>query len=186
VINQIKALAITTSNGQVVREFEEWALENQHEEFRGKPLTAFLRSRSSERVSTREAVEHPVVKAVGREISYITGNLVALDPKHKAILKEAVEEEDYTVEEVLSAFREFFQNLDTTNQNKMSYAALNFVNEASDRLYTVRRKHAERVAQDDAVSRKAAEMQAEAERERVERAVAKQKEQELVEEELPD
>jgi hypothetical protein len=53
-------------------------------------------------------------------------------------------------------------------------------------IYTARRKKAEKALQDAAVASKAAEMQAEAEQERAERLVAREREQESIEDELPD
>lgn len=184
VLNQIEARAIVTSNGQVVREFEEWAADNQHEEFRGKPLTAFLRSLETEKVLGAGAgPENPVVKAAGREIAYRTGNQVALNPKSKAILTTVVEEDDYTVQEIVEPFMEFFNSLEAA---KIPYAGINFAQEASDRLYAARRKKVEKDTELGAIEVAKAKMQREAEEDRIRRAKEAELEAELMEEELPD
>ncbi len=186
VIEQIKSRARATSNGQVLREFEEWAVENQGDDFRGKPLSAWLRSYTSGRIEQKQATENPMVKTIGREIAYRSCNQMVLEPKHKAALVPIIEEDSYTFEEVLGAYSEFFQKMDKDNPKNIQYAANNFVAQAADLLYSVRRKATEKQAEQAAVAATAERMQLEAEQDRQKRLEAREREQELVEEELPD
>lgn len=173
----------------VARTFELWAKEHRYDEVR-KPITAFLKEAEDLLGAPAEAMEdpkdNPVVKKVSREIAYVTDNQIALGPKHKSSLLSVIEEENYTYEEVMAAFREFFQNLDTSKPNALSFAAKNFTDEASDRLYSVRRKAQEKAQEAAAIERTALHLQETAEIERRAREVARKLEQELVENELPD
>ena len=76
--------------------------------------------------------------------------------------------------------------MDKDNPKKIQYAANNFVAQAADLLYSVRRKAQEKAQEAAAVERTALHLQETAEIERRAREAARIKEQELVEEELPD
>lgn len=186
VIEQIKSRARSTSNGQVLREFEEWAVENQGDDFRGKPLSAWLRSYTSGRIEQKQATENPVIKAIGREIAYRSKGQMVLEPKHKAGLLVAVEEEDYTFDEVMAAYSEFFQKMDKDNAKNLEFAAGNFVKQAPDLLYAVRRQRQDKELEASAVAQAATRMQEAAEADRKARREAQVKEEALIEDELPD
>jgi len=186
VIEQIKSRARATSNGQVLREFEEWAVENQGDDFRGKPLSAWLRSYTSGRIEQKQATENPVIKAIGREIAYRSKGQMVLEPKHKAGLLVAVEEENYTFDEVMAAYSEFFQKMDKDNAKNLEFAAGNFVKQAPDLLYAIRRQRQEKDLEASAVAQAAARMQEEAEAERKARREKQAEEEALIEDELGD
>lgn len=174
----------------VARTFELWAREHKHDGHR-KPITAFLKESEEllgvpDGSSVQEISENPIVKKASREIAYLTDNQIALGPKHKINLLSAIEEENYTYEEVMAAFREFFQHLDTSKPTSLSFAPKNFTDEAADRLYAVRRKAAEKAAEATAVAAAAEKMVQIAEEERRTRQAALEREQAAIEEELPD
>jgi hypothetical protein len=186
VINQIRALAITTSNGQVVQEFEEWALDNQGDDFRGKPITAFLRSRDAVRVAeARQASEGAVVTALAREIAYRSDNTVTFDHKQKVGLRKTLDE-GYEQDEIVSVFKEFFGALDQNNQQDVRYAAKNFVEKAADMCWVARKKQDQKEREAEAIRITAERIQREAEEDRRARQEAAEREAQLVEEELPD
>lgn len=185
VINQIKALAIQTSNGQVLREFEEWAQENQGDEFRGKPLSAWLRSRDSVQAEAKVAAQDPVVTGLARELAYRSDNLVTFDNRQKLGLR-GILGEGFTVEEIVAVFKVFVQNLDTSRPDEVRFAAKNFVEKAGDLAYVARRKKTEKAVEDAAVARQAEEMVKTAQKEREERLATLQRDQEAIEDELPD
>jgi len=173
----------------VARTFELWAQEHKHDGLR-KPISAFLKEAEellgSTESPTNEVSENPVVKRVSREIAYLTDNQIALGPKHKLTLLSAIEEENYTYEEVMAAFREFFQNLDTSKPTAISFAPKNFTDEAADRLYAVRRKAAEKAAEEAAVRAAGEELARRASEEVRARLAALEAEKQESEEELPE
>jgi len=185
----LTGLDVQYKGSVVARTFEVWAREHKYDELR-KPITAFLKEAEellgSPVGAEDEPKDNPVVKKVSREIAYMTDNQVALGPKHKATLLTAIEEEQYTYEEIMTAFREFFHNLDTSKPNALSFAAKNFTDEASDRLYSVRRKKQEKDLEASAVSQAAVRMQETAEAERKARREKQAKEELLIEDELGD
>lgn len=182
----LKTLDTVHKGSVVARAFEVWAKEHKYDEIR-RPVTAFLKEAddllSTEGSTIQPEVENPVVKAAGREIAYRTGNQVALNPKAKSIINSAVEEENYTTGEIVEAFMAFFQ---TVVPDKIPYAGINFANESADRLYAVRRKAAEKAQEQAAIASAAERIANEAQRERDERLAALQKEQEEMEEDLPE
>lgn len=185
----LTGLDVQYKGSVVARTFEVWAREHKYDELR-KPITAFLKEAEdllgSPVGSEEEPKDNPVVKKASREIAYLTDNQVALGPKHKTSLLTAIEEEEYTYDEVMTAFREFFQNLDTSKPNALSFAAKNFTDEASDRLYSVRRKKHEKEEENIAILRKAAAMQEVAEAERKARKDKQAEEELMIEDELGD
>lgn len=184
VINQIRALAILTSNGQVVQEFEDWARENRGDEFYSKPLSAFLRSRDSINMESKSAAEDPQVLHLARELAYRSDNTVAFDHKAKAGLAKLLVE--YTVDEVISIFRTDFFPAIQDDPKQLPFAAKNFVEKADQLLYTARRKKAEKEAADAAIEAAKVSMQSVAEEERRRRAEAAERDAALIEDELPD
>lgn len=186
VLNQIKALALRTSNGQVVREFEEWAVENQGDEFRGKPLTAWLRSLDNPyKAEQKKAASDPEVTQLTYELAYLSDNNVTFDNKAKVGLREELDN-GATVDEIVSVFRtDFYPQIKDDEFNLKRGGSL-FVQKVGQLVYTYRRKSQERLQEDAAVERKAQSLTEEAEVARRAREVARNKAEEEASEGLPD
>lgn len=184
-VAQIEAYAISTSNGQVIRQFEEWAVENVYEEFRGRPVAAFLRSLDNPRVTeARQVASDPQTIALARELAYLSDGVVSFNDKEKGGLGKLLTEGN-TKEELLSVFRTFFADIQN-DEFALKFAAKNFVEKADQLVYTARRKATERTTEQAAVARAAEEMTRRAEEERRTRLEAQEREKEQIEEELPD
>lgn len=184
-IAQIERYAQSTSNGQVVRQFEEWATENIYEEFRGRPVAAFLRSLENPRATeAKQAASDPLVVDLARELAYLSDGVVSFNDKEKSGLGRLLADGN-TKEELVSIFRTFFADIQN-DEFALKFAAKNFVEKADQLVYTARRKKADKQVEAEAVARTAENMVAKAEQERLTRKEAREKESELMEDELPD
>lgn len=187
VLKRVESRAILTSNGQVIREFEEWAVENRGDDFRGRPITKWLDSLDNPYLAEqKKAVSDPKITNLIYELAYLSDNLITFENKAKAALAEEIESGRATPEEVIAVFKaDFFPQIKDDDFNLKRGGTL-FVQKVGQLVYTYRRKKAEKATEAEAVARTAADMVARAEQERLTRAEARQKEQELVEDELGD
>lgn len=181
----IKSLELEHKATAVIRIFTQWALEHRHDEIR-KPVSAFLRE-ADVLFGVSEAqtvVSDARTKALGREIAYLTDNLVALTPKQKSQALQVMDGEGYTVEEAVAAFKEFWTNLDKGNGKNVELAPHNFVQKMDDLIYTARRKKQDKEREEAAIDATRQRMVAQAEEERRQLALKKAEEESLMEDEL--
>lgn len=119
---------------------------------------------------------------LARELSFISrGTVHFLDKQVRQLARHLKE---FTYEELSEVFDEQYKRIED-DPEQLGYLAFNFAQTADQHAYCRRRIQVQRTVQDDAKARKAAEMQTNAEQERLAGKEAREREQELVEE-LPD
>lgn len=121
--------------------------------------------------------------ALARELTHLSGGLVAFDNRHKAAL--AVLLETYSTAEIEAEFKSFVQKLDTSNPNDVKYAAKDFTEKADALLHSARRRKSEKAAEERTISEMKLKLEAEGVREQDERQKARLEQEALMQEPLP-
>jgi len=183
--NEVTILERAFGSATVVTDYEAWLTENEFEDFRGKPVSAYLKIAPERLVRENlSEVDNSAVVALSRDIAYVTDNVINCKEKEKAGLSSLLSE--YSHEEIVAAARRFDQELNKDNAKNVDFATKNFIEGADNMLSTARRKKQEKDLEASAVAQAAARMQEEAEAERKARREAQAKEEALVEDELGD
>lgn len=174
---QLRALEVEHSRSAVVTDFRTFLQENEGDDFRYGPVSAYLNI-ASDRLSsdTTQAVaslKDPEVVSLARELSYLSGGQISLLDKQRIRLAEVLKE--FSAAEITSAFSAWYADQDTSDPKNVSFLAGKFVQIVDGLAYAARKKKQEseqvRIAR-DATARK---LQEEAE---AERQAAAQKEKE--------
>lgn len=182
--SEVRDWELAESSGWLVREFEQWAAENVGDEFRGKPVSVFLRSLTNpERALQKTAAADSTVVDLVRELVYLTDGAVAFDNKQKAGIAQLIQDGN-TPAEITAAFKEYKAKLNFEDQFQMKFAAKTFVETADQLVYTARRKKAEKETEACAVDAARERMEREAAEERERRAAVRKLDEESVEETL--
>lgn len=183
--NRINNYERANSSGQVIREFTEWANLNVHEEFHGKPVSAFLRSLENARpTEQKKAAADPTVVNLVRELAFLSDGEVTFDDKAKAGLAAEIERGN-TVDEILHAFKvDFYPTVKDAENKTLRFAAMDFVQKVDQLIYKARRKRQEREQEALAVETTKKRLEEQAEAERIARQANQAKEREAVEETL--
>jgi len=168
-LEEIKQLESIHKGTSVIRAFGEWGLANQGDPDIKDPIAVFLREADdilSGEAPFQVAQKDPEVMSLVRELSYISDNQVVFNDRNKLRIAEVLKE--FTAEEIIISFRGWFDRLDTSNPKNIEFAGKNFAEVADGLAYSTRRKKQESDAALIARTRRAAELQAEAEAERAE------------------
>jgi hypothetical protein len=172
----------TVHGGTAVgRMFQEWAEANVGGTS-NNPITDFLRIAPGLFNGTFSPSADKAVINITREMTFLSGNTVLFNDKQKTTLAKLLS--DYTEPEVIGAFREFFQKMDTNDDKKMGYAAKDFVEGADASCYTRRKQQHVRLSEQAAADRAREVMVAESVSDREERRKAKEAEEALIEDVL--
>jgi len=121
------------------------------------------------------------LKALLNEITFISDLSVIPDAKQAQAISNWLA--DYTPEEILDAFRRFYD--DVTDDFQLKFAAKNFVEKGPYLIEGMRRIKLERVAEEELRARQRQELEAEVARKEEERKKRQQEEHELIETTLP-
>jgi hypothetical protein len=179
---EVKTLEKAFGGTSVVNTFREWAEENAGETFQGKPVSAFLRIAPGLLHGTFSASKNPQVSDLAFELAYASDNEVTFNDQQKGGLGKLLKE--FTCDEVLLAFKEFFQKLDRENAFKMRNAASDFIQTADQFIRVARRNKQDKEREEAAVEATRQRMVARAEEERRLIAQKKAEEDALVVDEL--
>lgn len=176
---QLKALEVEHSRSAVVTDFKAFLQENEGDDFRYGPVSAYLNV-ASDRLSAGTApavasARDPEVVSLARELTYASGGEIAFQDKQRSRLAEVLKE--FSAAEITSAFSAWFADQDTSDPKNVSFLAGKFVQIADQLADTARRKQKEseqtRILRDQTAAR----LQEEAEQERL----AKAQQEKLVE-----
>jgi len=179
---EVKLLEKAFGGMSVVNTFREWAEENVGETFQGKPVSAFVKLAPGLLHGIFSASKDSKVADLAFELSYIAENTVTFPEQQKGALAKLLKE--YTSEELIAAFKEFYGQLEKDSAYAMRVAGKNFTETADQFVRVARRKRQEREKEQQAVEATRERLEKEAEDER-RRILEKRKEEEsMIEEEL--
>ena len=178
---EIHALGVAHSVGAVVRDFEEWLSELQGDDF---PKGAVAKYRFSaparlggSSVSNQAIVKSPEIANLARELTHLSDGVIMFDDKQRVRLAEVLKE--FTVEEVTAAFKAWMDEQDLNDLKNVQYLPGKFVQIVDSKAYSLRKRRAEKIAEQTARDAAVKRMQAEAEADRKKRAEERRKEEEL-------
>jgi hypothetical protein len=131
----------------VAKTFEAWAKEHRHDGLR-KPIARFLEESldlfGDESSLESESSENQIIKQFSREVALYTHNDIVFKAFQKEQLADILSEGDYSFEQLMAVFVDFFQKLDDRSR---PYAAKDFVETVSDRLYAAEKNKAKAEAE---------------------------------------
>ena len=180
---EMVALERGTSRGSVVNEFRVWAQQNQGDDFRGKPVSAYLRSRQSGGIQTQKAASDPMVINLVRELAYRSDGAITFDDKAKAGLAAEIARGN-TPDEIVAVFKRDFLPKVLADEFKMKRAGPLFVQEVDQLVSTARRKGQEKAQEAQVVAEAKERLETQAAAEREARRAAQTQEADAVEETL--
>ena len=169
---QLKALEVEHSRSAVVTDFKAFLRENDGDDFRYGPVSAYLNV-ASDRLSTDTtaavaSAKDPEVVSLARELTYASGGEIAFQDKQRSRLAEVLKE--FSAEEIKHAFATWLGNQDLSDPKNVSFLAGKFVQIADSLCYTAKRKKQEseetKVLRDQTATR----LQEQAEQERLAKA----------------
>jgi len=165
----IQALEAEHKGSAVINAFSEWALEHRHDGIRS-PVAAFLREAEDLLGGSpaRAVAKTPEVQNLARELSYLSKGEIQFDDRHKGRLAEHLSS-GFSVEEITSAFKEFYGNLDKTDAGEMKFAAKKFSETADQLAYAAGRRKKEAAAQSALMESEKLRLEREAAEERAKR-----------------
>jgi len=180
---EMVAMERGTSRGAAVNEFREWAQANQGDDFRGKPVSAFLRQRQHGGIQRKQAAADPVEVNLVRELAYWSDGEVTFDDKAKAGMAAEVARGN-TVEEIIAVFKRDFLPKVLEDEFKLKRAGQLFVQEVDQLVSRARRKAQEHAQEAQAVAEAKERLETQAAAERVARRASLEREADAVEETL--
>ena len=164
-----QALAIAHSVGAVVRDFTSWMEENQGDDFSYGPVSKYLQvahSRLAAPVASVASAKDPEVVSLARELSYLSGGVVAFLDKQRIRLAEVLKE--FSAAEIKSAFTAWLAEQDLSDPKNVSFLPGKFVQIVDGLCYSAKRRKQESDQALIARNAQAAWLQKEAEAERAE------------------
>src|SRR6185437_2934780 len=165
----IQALEAEHKGSAVINAFSEWALEHRHDGIRS-PVAAFLREAEDLLGGSpaRAVAKTPEVQNLACELSYLSKGEIQFDDRHKGRLSEHLSS-GFSVEEIISAFKEFYGNLDKTDAGEMKFAPKKFSETADQLAYAAGRRKKEAAAQSALMESEKLRLEREAAEERAKR-----------------
>ena len=169
---QLKALEGEHSRSAVVTDFKAFLQENEGDDFRYGPVSAYLHV-ASDRLSADTApavasAKDPEVVSLARELTYVSGGQISLVDKQRIRLAEVLKE--FSAAEITSAFSVWFADQDTSDPKNLSFLAGKFVQIADSLCYTARRQKQEAEKSKVLRDQTAIRLQEQAEQERLVKA----------------
>jgi uncharacterized protein YdaU (DUF1376 family) len=140
----IQALEAEHKGSAVINAFSEWALEHRGEELRN-PVAVFLKEADDllgGGSPAKAAARNPEVQNLVRELSYLSKGEIQFDDRHKSRLAQHLSD-GFSVEEITSAFKEFYANLDKSDAGALKYAAKTFSETADQLAYALGKRKQE-------------------------------------------
>lgn len=138
---EIKELETIYGSTIVINTFAEWAHTRAGDDFRGKPVTEFLKTADGLLSGALSVIASPATGALANELAYLSGGSVTFDDQTKSALTRLLK--DHSDAELTAAFRQFFGDLSLDDAFQMKYAAKKFTEKAEQLVYVQRRRKAE-------------------------------------------
>jgi hypothetical protein len=179
--NRLKELTAVHGGTRVVNDFTEWCEENVGAV--SKPVPEYLKVASDRLRGAASPLTDKAVVDATREMTYISGNTVLFNDRQKAAVSRLIQDGN-TGSELEVVFKEFFQQLDTSNPKNLEFAAKNFIEAADAMCYTRRKQQHVRLSEQAAVDSAREIMEAQGVSDREARRKAREEELELVEDVL--
>jgi len=178
--DEIKTLGIAHGTGAVATDFAKYMEEQDGDDFPSGAVVSYLRT-AAERLTADSAPavtvsRDPLVVSLVRELTYLSGDKVTFQGRHKVALAELLKE--YSSEELLSVFRTFIGDKDLEDAYTLKYVTQNYLDAADGLCYSARKRKQE---SDQATKDRAAtvlRLQEQAEADRVATEKARQEEDE--------
>jgi hypothetical protein len=174
----IKSLGVAHGTGAVATDFSGFMEEYHGDDFPAGAVVSYLRV-AAERLTASTAPaavasKDPRVIGLIRELTYLSGDKVTFQGRHKVALADLLAE--YSPEELIGVFQTFVQDKDLEDSYILKFITQNFLDAADGLAYSARKRkqeiEANQAARDAAVRR----LQDQAETERLQREAQKDQE----------
>jgi uncharacterized protein YdaU (DUF1376 family) len=179
--DEIKSLGVAHGTGAVATDFTSFMEEYHGDDFPAGAVVSYLRVAADRlTASTAPAAvvsKDPRVVGLIRELTYLSGDKVTFQGRHKVALADLLGE--YTSEELIGVFQTFIQDKDLEDSYTLKFITQNFLDAADGLAYSARKRKQEaeagQIAREAAVRR----LQDEAETQRLLREAQKDKENDV-------
>ena len=146
-VAEIQRLESVHKGSAVINAFKEWAEEHVYDELRS-PVSAFLKEADDllgGGSPARAAASDPAVSDLACELTYLSRGICQFDNRQKALLLGHLQK--YTTDELIAAFKGYYEGLDKDDSRSRKYAAKTFAETADQLAYAIRRSRQEVRAQ---------------------------------------
>lgn len=176
---ELKPLADAYGSGALITDFEKFVKERYGDEFRNGVAVAYLYAAPYRLAGDARAddYDNPEVVSLARDLTYLSGGVIAFVDKQKIRLSEVLTE--FTAEEVTTVFKPWLEEQDLTDSKNVSYLAGKFVQSADSLAYTLRRTRVATVKATAEREQAVRKLQEQAEAERLETKKLEESENDL-------
>lgn len=143
--DEIKSLGIAHGTGAVATDFSAYMEEYHGDDFPSGAVVSYLRTAAERLVAGSEpstlASKDPSVVNLIRELTYLSGDKVTFQGRHKVQLSELLR--SWSSEELVSVFKTFLSDKDLEDPYVLKYITGNFLDAADGLSYSAKKRKQE-------------------------------------------